>query len=442
MHIIVIGAGAVGSYLAERLSLEGQDVVVIEADAARAEQVQSEVDCLVIHGNGASTSTLEEARIGDAGLLIAVTSSDAVNVLACQAAARYHVPRRVARVEDPTLREQLGELGVDVVIDPGETLAHELVRLVGRGRVSEMIEFAEGRLLLIGGYVARDAPLAGLSLAELRTRVTGWEWLVAAVIRDGETMIARGDTLIEAGDHVLVMARGAHVGEALGLMGLEAEPPRKVIILGATRLASLAAEQFARKRLQTILIDEDADRCRDLAATWDRVVVIQGDPTDPKVLQSEGVEAADAVLALTGWDEVNIVGCLIAKALGAETTISRFHRFEYVSLLPGIGIDAGVSSRLAAANAILRFVRRGHVHSVVTFQDSAAEAIELELDPGSRVIGSTIQDIGLPKSVIVGGIVRGDEAFVPHGSTVIAAGDRLIVVALPEAISSVESIFG
>jgi trk system potassium uptake protein TrkA len=442
MHIIVIGAGAVGSYLAERLSLEGQDVVVVEADGSRAEEVQSEVDCLVIHGNGASTSALEEAGIQDAGLLIAVTSSDAVNVLACQAAARYHVPRRVARVEDPTLREQLGELGVDVVIDPGETLAHELVRLVGRGRVSEMIEFADGRLLLIGGYVARDAPLAGLSLAELRTRVSGWEWLVAAVIRDGETMIARGDTLIEAGDHVLVMSKGDHAGEALGLMGLEAQPPRKVIILGATRLAVLAAEQFAGRHLQTILIDEDADRCRDLAAEWDRVVVVQGDPTDPKVLQSEGVESADAVLALTGWDEVNIVGCLIAKALGAETTIARFHRFEYVGLLPGIGIDAGVSSRLAAANAILRFVRRGHVHSVVTFQDSAAEAIELELDPGSRVIGQTIQDIGLPKSVIVGGVVRDGEAFVPHGSTVISAKDRLIVVALPEAISSVESIFG
>ena len=417
-------------------------MVVIEADPQRAEEVQNDVDCLVISGNGASTTVLEQAGIDSAGLLIAVTSSDAVNVLACQAAARYHVPRRVARVEDPTLREQLGELGVDVVIDPGEMLAHELVRLVGRGRVSEMIEFAEGRLLLIGGYVSADAPMAGMTLAELRGNVTGWDWLVAAVIRDGETSIARGDTMVQAGDHVLVMATGEHVEEALVLMGAEAHAPKKVIILGATRLATLAAEQFARKHLQVILIDQDADRCRHLASELDRIVVVQGDPTDPKVLRSEGVDTADAVLALTGWDEVNIVGCLIAKALGAEMTVARFARFEYVGLLPGIGIDAGVSSRLAAANAILRFVRRGHVHSVVTFQDSPAEAIEVELDPGSRVIGKTLREIGLPKSVIVGGIIRNGKAFVPHGTTEISVRDRLIVIAMPEAIRSVESIFG
>jgi trk system potassium uptake protein TrkA len=442
MHIVVIGAGAVGSYLAERLSLEGQDVVVIEADPQRAAEVQAEVDCLVITGNGSSTPALEEARIGDAGLLIAVTSSDAVNVLACQAAARYGVPKRVARVEDPSLREQLGELGVDVVIDPGEQLASELLGLVSKGRVSEMIEFAEGELVLLGGYVAADAPLAGMTLQTLRKTVKSWDWLVAALIRGGETLIARGDTEIQAGDHVLVMVAGGNANEAFGLMGLQEHRAEKVIILGATRLASLTAELFAENHIQTILIDKDADRCRELAAESGNVVVVQGDPTDPKVLQSEGVENADAVLALSGWDEVNIVGCLIAKALGADTTVARFHRFEYVSLLPGVGIDAGVSSRLAAANAILRFVRRGHVHSVVTFQDSAAEAIELEIEPDSTVVGKNLKEIGLPKTVIVGGLVRNGKAFVPHGDTVIEGGDRLIVVALPEAISSVETIFG
>ncbi len=441
MHIVVIGAGAVGSYLAERLALEGQDVVVIEANPTRADEVQANVDCLVIQGNGASPAVLERARIGSAGLLIAVTSSDAVNVLACQAAAGYGVPRKIARIEDPALRTGTGPAGVDVVIDPGESLAQELLRLVLKGGVSEMVEFAGGRLVLLGGYVAPGSPLDGISLSDLRSTIDGWDYIVAALVRNGDTLVGRGDLVIKGGDHMLLMAKGDHTREALRVMGLDEHPARKVIVLGATRSAALTAELLASKKIQTTLIDSDTDRCREIAETIDDIVVVNADPTDPRVLSSEGVESADAVLALTGWDEVNILGCLIAKALGAEMTAARFHRFEYVGLLAGVGIDAAVSSRLAAADAILRYVRRGHVHSVATFQDSPAEAIELEIDEGSDAIGRSIQDLKLPKTVIVGGVVRGDDAFVPHGDSTLEAGDHLIVFALPEAIRSIEKLF-
>jgi trk system potassium uptake protein TrkA len=440
MHIVVIGAGAVGSHLAERLSLEGQDVVVIEANPALAEEVQSNVDCMVITGNGASDSVLRDARIESAGLLIAVTSSDAVNVLACQAAARYGVPRKIARIEDPALRVGSGLAGVDVVIDPGESLAQELLRLVRKGGVSEIVEFAGGKLSLVGGFVAPGAPLDGLNLSGLRSSVEGWDWLVTALVRDGKTRVARGDTTVQAGDHVLLMAAGP-TSEALRLMGVEEHAARKVIVLGATRSAALAARMMVDHGIQVTLIDRDEARCRVLAESDRDLVVICADPTDPRVLSTEGAESADAVLALTGWDEVNILGCLIGKALGAEMTAARFHRFEYVRLLPGVGIDAAVSSRLAAANAILRFVRRGHVHSVATFQDTSAEAIELEIDEGGAAAGKTISGMRLPRTVIVGGIVRGGDAFVPHGDTELQAGDRLIVFTLPEAIRSVERLF-
>lgn len=441
MHIVVIGAGAVGSHLAERLSIEGQDVVVIEADPVQAGELQSRLDALVVTGNGASASVLEEARIQDAGLLIAVTNSDAVNILACQAASAYDVPFKVARVEDPALRGRNGIHGVDHIIDPTEELASELLRLVRKSGVSEMVEFADGRLALLGGYVAPGAKLDGLTLADLRKHVKNWDWLVTAVVRNGEPTIARGDTTIQAGDHVLVMAKGDRTHEAIEFMGLDDHRAKRAMILGATRLAGLTAERFARNGIHTTIVDGDPDRCRALAASSDRIVVVQGDAMDPRLLKNEGIENVDAFLALTGWDEVNIVGCLLAKAMGAPTTVARFHRFEYVGLLPGVGIDAGVSSRLSAANAILRFVRRGHVHSVATFQDTAAEAIELEVEPGSTAIGRDLREIGLPKSVIVGGILRKRKGFVPHGDTVIEEHDRLIVVALPEAIRSVESIF-
>jgi len=441
MRIVIVGAGAVGSYLAERLTADGQDVVVVEADERQADELRDAVDCKVITGNGASTAVLEAAGVADADLLIAVTSSDAANVLASQAAARVGSPRRVARVQDPTLREDLEAHGVDVVIDPVEALANELLLLIKRSGVSEVVEFAEGRVSLFGGRVQPDAPLDGITLRALRQRVTGWDWIVAALVRDGETTIARGDSMVQAGDHVIVVASGRSSAEALQLMGLEEHHARKAFILGSTRLAVLTAQRLLEAGIATVLVDPDTDRCEDMAARYDRLVVVKGDPTDPAVLKAEGVESADVVLGLSGWDEVNILGCLVAKALGVPTTVSRFQRLAYVSLLGGHGIDAGVSTRLAAANEILRLVRRGLVHSVATFQDSEVEAIELQVPEDGTVVGKTLTEIGLPRSAIVGGIVRGRKGLIPHGDTVIEGGDRLVAIALPDAIPTLEQLF-
>lgn len=442
MRVVIVGAGAVGSYLAERLSLEGQDVVVIESNPARAQEVQEQIDCLVISGNGATLETLEEARVDKADLFIAVSSSDAVNVLAAHAATRMGAPMRIARVEDPQLREEAEELGVDLLIDPGEATAHDLLLLVQQRGVSELIEFADGRLDLIGGFIAPEAPVAGLTLAELRRKVSGWSWIVVAVIRDGETMIARGSTQIHPGDHVLFMTESAKTDEPFYLLGIRESPARKVAILGATRLAALTAKAMCEAGISTTLIDHDPERVRAIAADIPHLIAICGDPTSPRLMTSEGVDTADVILALTGWDEINILGCLVAKAIGVPMAVARFHRMDLVRLLSSVGIDGGVSSRLSAASQILRFVRRGNIHSVVTFQDSAAEALEIEVGPASRAAGKTLRELHLPHEVIVGGVIRGKQAFVPRGETTIEAGDRLIVIALPEAIHEVEQLAG
>lgn len=442
MRIVVIGAGAVGSHLAERLSVEGQDVVVVESNPATAQDVQEQIDCLVIHGNGSSQEVLEQAGADRADLFIAVTSSDAVNVLSAHAAAKIGTPRRIARVEDPQLRAGAAALGVDLLIDPGDATARELELLVRQRGVSEVREFADGKLELIGGYIGPDAPAAGLALTELRGMVEGWSWLVAAIIRHGETIIARGGTRILPGDHVLCMVETDKADAALDMLGLHLEPARKVVIFGSTRVAELTAKRLCSQNIQTVLVDPDPDRVRHIATENPRVVAVCGDPTDPKLFHSEGLDTADAALALTGWDEINILGSLVAKAVGIPTAVSRFHRLDLVNLLAGVGIDGAVSSRLSAANDILRFVRRGRIHSVVTFQDSEAEALEVEVAESSDIVGKTLREMDLPSDVIVGGIIRGKKAFVPRGQTKIEEGDRLIVIATPNAIQLVGELSG
>ncbi len=442
MHIVIIGAGAVGSYLAERLSQEGQDVVVVESDPIRAAELQREIDALVVNANGASPVALEEAGLAKSDLLIAVTSSDAVNVLAAHAGSRLSVPMTIARVEDPMLIDEAKALGVDLLIDPGETVARELISLLKQGGVSELIEFAGGRLDLVGGFIRPrpEAPVAGLSLAELRALVTGWTWVVVAVIRGGKTIIARGSTRLRAGDHVLIMAETQKSDQAFQLLGWSHDPPEKIVILGATRTAQLTAQAAVEEGITTILIDNDVEKVSDIAERLPKVVCVWGDPTDPRLMRAEGAENADAIIALTGWDEVNLLGCLVGKAIGIENAIARFHRFDLVDILPGVGIDAGVSSRLSAANEILRFVRRGNIRSVATFQDSDAEAIEIEITASSAAANLTLAELHPSHEMIIGGVIRGEEVFVPRGQTKILPGDRLIVITSPEGLPAVEAM--
>ncbi len=442
MQIIVVGAGAVGSYLAERFSVEGQDVVVIESDPVRARQVQAELDALVITGNGASAATLEKAPFDEPDLLVAVSSSDAVNVLACNAATKLGIPRKIARVEDPQLKADVEALGVDLVIDPGESAARDLLTLVNTGHVSEHIAFADGGLLLVGTYVTGESPFVGTSLSEIRDQVDEWQWLVVAIVRHGETFIARGGTTLEVGDHVLFMATADATDEPYEMLGLSERPAEKVIILGGTRLASMTARMLAERGVSTTIIDRDRNRCRTFAESLPDTVVVCGDPTDPKVLEEVGLDERDAVLALTGWDGQNLLGCLVAKAIGAGEVIARFSNTDYVGMLGGFGIDATVSARLSAANEILRFVRRGVIFSAVTIPGSDAEALELEVSPGSPAAGKSLAELHLPKSLIVGGLQRNGTAFVPRGNTVIEEGDHLIVVALPDGIRVAEKLSG
>ncbi len=441
MRIIIVGAGAVGSYLAERLSAEGQDVVVIEYDERRAAQLQESIDALVLTGNGASKHLLEKAGAEKSDLLIAVSNSDGANVLACFTATELGTKTTIARIEDPEIREGADRLGVDVVIDPSATAAEELVGIVGLGGASEVIQFADGKLVMVGGIVAPNAAITNGPLRDLRIRQAEWGWVVAALVRDGRTIVAHGDTVVRAGDHALLMTTDDRVADATRILGLKRRSLDRVIIMGGTRLAELTADVMDEAGLSVVIIDEDADRCSALASHHPWALVICGDPTDPDVLGELDLGPKDVAIGLTGWDEVNLLGCLVAKASGAGMAISRFNRISYVGLLSGLGIDAAVSSRLMAASAILRFVRQGKVEQVATFSDTDAEALEIEVSAGSEACNKTLFDLNLPVGVIIGGISRDGTTFVPDGSTVVRSGDHIIFFSLPRDIEESLALF-
>lgn len=441
MRIVIVGAGAIGSYLARRLSGEGQDVILIEGDERHAAEMQGSLDALVVTGNGASPSVLREAGASGADMLIAVSNSDGANILACHNAHDLGVQRTIARIEDPSLREGVGELGVDVVIDPGDIAARELLRLVNRAGLSEIDVFGEGHIALVGGVVEPGSMLAGGRLSDLRGHPHAGDWLVVAVIQRGETIVARGDTTIGVGDRIFLMVPSAAIEEVNRALAMGSRELGRGIVVGTTRLATLAVEQLLGSGREVVVIDHERARCQYMAEHYGDALVVCGDPADPAVYDEQGLSRDDALLALTGWDEVNVMSCLVGRALGAGMTVARFHRLDHVTLLDGVGIDATVSSRLSAADEILKYVRGEHVHVVASIKHSEAEAFEVEVTESSPALGRTLAEVDLREDAIIGGVLRNGDAFVPTGTTRVQADDHLIVFAMPDAIEPTRRLF-
>ncbi len=418
--------------------------MVIEANPHTAEALNSRLDVLTITGNGAGQRVLKEAieAVGDSvDLLIAVTDQDGVNALACHSATTLGINQTVARISDSALRSGLHNMGVKVVIDPDEATADELVRLVRLSGLTEHWEFANGRLLLVGAIAQPSSSLLEKPLRDLATLSKRRDFLVVAIIRDGDTLVARGDTRVREGDHVLMMVAPRDVKFAAKLLGIKTRLATRAVVTGDSRLSRVAIRKLCEAWLSVVFISPDRVICRKVAEDNPRALAICDDPVHPNTLGRLDLGERDALLALSEDDASNALVCLVSKALGVQMAVARLHNQHHVELLEGKGIDAAVSPRLLAAGSILRYVRRGVVHSVVTFSDSDAEAIELDVGSESPVAGRRMMDIDLPKGSMVGGIVRDMSPILPRRETMIKPGDRIIVFSLPEHINTVENLF-
>lgn len=441
MHVIIIGGGSDGSYLAERLIAEGEDVAVIESNPARAAALRRRLDALVVTGNGANPSVQQRAGADRAELLLAVSNDDGVNVLASQTARSLGVPRTVARLENPEVRSVVTDLGIEAVIDPREVVARQLVRLVDRPGLSDWFQFGDGRITVIGGIVGPDSALVGERLEDVRASLRGWDCVISTIVRDDLTLVGTGDTVIEVFDKVLIAVPTEEEARAGELIGLSSDKIDRVIVTGGGRVAELTARLMREDGKHVILIHDKEDRAQEIAERHSRFDVVVADPTDPTTLSSLAVGEGDAIAALTRNDALNILSCLVGKAMGASTTIARYNRLGLFDLISTPGIDAGVSSEVAAANEVLRFVRRGAYVSAVNFMTGDVEAVEIELQPGAPVVGQTIGDLDRPDGMVIGAVLREGKAFVPRGATEFVEGDRVVVFATPDATAAVEKMF-
>jgi len=463
MKIIIVGAGRVGSSVAESLVSEANDITVVDADPARVADLQDRFDLRGLVGNAALPSTLRKAGADDSDMLIAVTAYDETNLVACKIAADlFNVPTRIARVRNVELQQHpklIGEEGFRAshVIFPEQTVTDTLLNLIDFPEALQVLDFADGKVNLIAVRAFAGGPLVSHPVKELRRHLPNVDSRIVAMFRDEASVRVDGETRIQPGDEVFFLVASENVRKVMGEMRRMDKPVRRVIIAGGGNIGRRVAraldtgeglenpEKFVLK-----IIEADKRRSEELAQELSSdVLVLHGDTTDEDLLEQEGVHEADLFIALTNDDENNIMSALLAKRMGARRVIALINRKSYGDLMQGGQIDIAISPSYVTLSALLKFVRRGDVVAAHSLRRGAAEALEIVAHGDSRtsrVIGKRIEQIELPRGVTIGAVVRGRgeraQVLMAHHDTVIEPEDHLIVfVENKRLIQRVERLF-
>ena len=447
MKIIIIGAGEVGYNLAGKLSKEGHDVVVVDHDPEKIRHVDETLDVKALLGKGSSPGILKEAGMEEAELVIAVTDSDEINMVACLiAGTQSKIPKRIARIrnleythESRIFDEQ--HLDIDLCINPEMETAKTIVRLIENPGSADFAEFAEGRVELIGVKIEEDSYVTGKKLRELqevRSLFPDLKVLIVAISREEQIIIPHGDETIFAGDILYAVVDRHSVTNVLAYLRKKEEPVRRVFIAGGTPIGFEVARQLQEGEVTVRLVEPDATRCQGMAETLEKVLILHGEMTDQSLLREEHIEDADFFISTSNDEDANILASLLAKRLGAKKTITLVRHLHYLSVLPAIGIDAVVSPRLSAIGRIMHYIRKGKILSVATLKEEAAEVIETVALETSDIVNRPIRELKFPKGAIIGAVVRGEEVIIPGGDDVILPDDRVVIFALQSAIPKVE----
>ncbi|MBK9161337.1 MAG: Trk system potassium transporter TrkA [Nitrosomonadales bacterium] len=450
MKILILGAGQVGSTVAESLVGEANDITIVDHDGEKLRQLQDRLDLRTMTGNAAHPSILEQAGIADTDMLLAVTQSDEVNLVACKlAASLYNTPTRIARIRTADFLARPEVFGpdnfcVDFSICPEQILTEYITKLIEFPEALQVLEFAGGKASLVAVRAFEGGPLVGSQLNLLRTHMPQVDARVAAIFRKDSPIIPEGDTVVEAGDEIFFIAAAGNIRSVLKEMRSLDKPSKRVMIVGGGNIGRRLAKSLEHD-YQVKLIEYNKRSCERLAGELSNTLVLNGDGTDEKLLQQEHVGEVDVFCALTNDDENNIMSALLAKQGGAHKVIALINRSAYVGLVQGGKIDIALSPAHVTIGSLLAYVRQGDVEAVHSLRRGAAEALELIVHgdrKSSHVVGRRIDEIDLPKGATIGALVRGDEVIMGHHDTVIEADDHVIVFVIDKKmVQKIEKLF-
>lgn len=445
MKIVIAGAGAIGFHLAELLAKENQDITLIDTNNRVLNQIHRHLDVLTLHGDAASLNILDDAEVGKAQLFIAVTTSEKTNLLAAMLAKQLGAKNTIARITnlghlEPENKKRFNDLGVDVLISPHQLAALEIQRLLRLASFTDSFDFENGKISIVGFTIDNNCPLLNKTIAEIDQQNSDFNFRGIAVLRNEKTIIPNGKTKLLKNDHLYISTQNKSLEKAMKFVGKQLKTIKNVMIVGSTALALRTAQLLEEKYTVTIVL-ADEEIGKKFVAILNNSLIINADPSDIDALKEEGLENMDAYIAVTPNSETNIITSLMAEELGVYKTIALVENVYYTHISQNIGIDTIINKKLIAANNIFRFVRKGKVQAIASLHGVDAEIIEFEIHKSNRLVNHPIKDLHFPEQSIIAGIVRGEDSFVPNGETFFQLRDKVIVLALPEAIHQIEEIF-
>lgn len=445
MRIIIAGIGDVGYHLAKQLSQESHDIIAIDTNQQRLSYTDSMTDVMTINGSSTSINVLLDAKVDKADLLVAVTSSEEVNITTSILGKKLGAKKTIARIsnaeyQDPKYSLNFPEMGIDYMIYPEELAAMETVNLILRTAATDILEFEKGKLTVMGLRLDKNAPVMHKKIYEVAQEYHPVNFRIVAIYRNFRTIIPSGNDRFLPNDQVFVITVQSGIETVLKLAGKENIKFENIMVLGGGKIGRRVAEVL-EKSMKVKLIESDQEKSFELADMLHETLVIRGDGRDIDLLAQEGIVDMDAFIALTEDAETNIISCLMAKHLGVTKAIALVDKVDYIPLTQTIGLDSLINKKLIAANSISRFIRRGEVLAVASLEGIDAEVLEYVATSDAPITKKQVKDLHFPQDAIIGGVIRGNESFIIVGDSQIKPNDKVVVFSLPGAAKKTVKFF-
>ncbi|MEO0400001.1 MAG: Trk system potassium transporter TrkA [Pseudomonadota bacterium] len=450
MRIIVCGAGRVGFGIARRLSRENNDVTVIDQDKKLVRFISERLDVRGVVGNGSYPDVLAEAGAAEADMVVAVTYSDEVNMIACQIAhTLFKVPTKIARVRaggylDPKYSDLFSRnhMPIDVIISPEREVGDAVIQRLSTPGAFETKAFVDGKVWAVGVKLGDDCPIIDTPLRQVQELFPDLNITIVGIKRGDAIRRAHGEDQLSPGDRIFFIAERDHVARALEIMGMAERQARRAIIIGGGNIGLYVAKGLERLASMKIrLIERDKSRAERVAEELERTVVLQGDGLDREVLREAGVEDAETVVALTNNDQVNILASVVAKRGGARRSLALINDADYGAIADAVGVDRYVDPRATTISTVLQQIRRGRIKGVYSLVDGQAELIDAIALETSPLVNKPLSEANLPEGVIIGAVYSDGKVLMPTGTTIVRPDDRVVLMALRENVKDVEHMF-